>query len=224
MAMLMTNEVFARTWGERAGRRRRGVLAGRDRRASRRRARSSCSSPRPTGTWSGRSSSRASTTATTSGSTTGWSTRAPRPCAATCRPTPPTRSGCCASSRTTTSRARPRRSAPGQARAAAVVTSTLPGARLFHDGQLDGHRVHIPVFLGRGPDEPRRRRPARLLRAAAARRRRVRSAPRRLAAVRMHGLAGQRHAPPASSPGAGRRPAPATSWSSTSPASPPRPA
>jgi Alpha amylase, catalytic domain len=43
--------------------------------------------------------------------------------------------------------------APGPARAAAVVASTLPGARLFHDGQLDGHRVHIPVFLGRGPDE-----------------------------------------------------------------------
>jgi hypothetical protein len=43
---------------------------------------------------------------------------------------------------------------PAQARAAAVAFSTLPGARLFHDGQLDGHRVHIPVFLARGPDEP----------------------------------------------------------------------
>jgi len=32
--------------------------------------------------------------------------------------------------------------------------STLQGARLFHDGQLDGHRIRIPVFLGRGPDEP----------------------------------------------------------------------
>jgi hypothetical protein len=42
---------------------------------------------------------------------------------------------------------------PEQARAAAVVMSTLEGARLFHDGQLDGHRVRIPVFLGRGPDE-----------------------------------------------------------------------
>jgi glycosidase len=42
----------------------------------------------------------------------------------------------------------------GQARAAAVAASTLPGARLFHDGQLDGHRVHIPVFLDRGPAEP----------------------------------------------------------------------
>ena len=42
----------------------------------------------------------------------------------------------------------------GRARAAAVVASTVPGARLFHDGQLDGHRVHIPVFLARGPGEP----------------------------------------------------------------------
>jgi Alpha amylase, catalytic domain len=44
--------------------------------------------------------------------------------------------------------------APGQARAAAVVMSTLPGARLYHDGQLDGRRTHIPVSLGRGPNEP----------------------------------------------------------------------
>jgi hypothetical protein len=43
---------------------------------------------------------------------------------------------------------------PAQARAAAVATSTLQGARLYHDGQLDGHRIHIPVFLGRGPAEP----------------------------------------------------------------------
>ncbi len=43
--------------------------------------------------------------------------------------------------------------APAQARAAAVVMSTLQGARLYHDGQLDGRRTRIPVFLGRGPDE-----------------------------------------------------------------------
>jgi hypothetical protein len=41
-----------------------------------------------------------------------------------------------------------------QARAAAVVMSTLEGARLYHDGQLDGFRTHVPVFLGRAPDEP----------------------------------------------------------------------
>jgi glycosidase len=44
--------------------------------------------------------------------------------------------------------------AGGKARAAAVAFATLQGARLFHDGQLDGDMVHIPVFLDRGPDEP----------------------------------------------------------------------
>ena len=43
---------------------------------------------------------------------------------------------------------------PDRERAAAVAFSTLQGARLFHDGQLDGHRTRIPVFLARGPDEP----------------------------------------------------------------------
>ena len=42
-----------------------------------------------------------------------------------------------------------------RARAAAVVMSTIPGARLYHDGQLDGYRTHIPVFLARGPEEER---------------------------------------------------------------------
>lgn len=37
--------------------------------------------------------------------------------------------------------------------AAAVVTYTLPGLRLFHEGQLDGWRVKLPVQLGRRPDE-----------------------------------------------------------------------
>lgn len=39
-------------------------------------------------------------------------------------------------------------------RAAAVVTSTLPGARLFHEGQFEGRKVRVPVFLGRRPIEP----------------------------------------------------------------------
>ena len=43
---------------------------------------------------------------------------------------------------------------PEQARAAAVVMSTLEGARLYHDGQFEGRRVHVPVFLARAPDEP----------------------------------------------------------------------
>lgn len=39
-------------------------------------------------------------------------------------------------------------------KAAAVVTSTLPGARMFHEGQFEGRKVKLPVFLGRRPDEP----------------------------------------------------------------------
>ena len=38
--------------------------------------------------------------------------------------------------------------------AAAVVMSTLQGARLYHDGQLEGARTRVPIQLGRGPDEP----------------------------------------------------------------------
>ena len=39
-------------------------------------------------------------------------------------------------------------------RAAAVAMSTLPGARLYHHGQLHGARTHVPIQLGREPDEP----------------------------------------------------------------------
>ncbi|MET8151662.1 alpha-amylase family glycosyl hydrolase [Actinoplanes sp. NPDC049668] len=42
----------------------------------------------------------------------------------------------------------------GRDRAAAVAVATLPGATLWHDGQFDGRRVHLPVFLSRRPDEP----------------------------------------------------------------------
>jgi hypothetical protein len=43
---------------------------------------------------------------------------------------------------------------PARERAAAVTMATLPGARLFHEGQFEGRRVRLPVFLGRRPDEP----------------------------------------------------------------------
>ena len=36
-------------------------------------------------------------------------------------------------------------------------TLTQTGARLVHDGQFDGRKVRLPVFLGRYPDEPDRR-------------------------------------------------------------------
>jgi hypothetical protein len=31
---------------------------------------------------------------------------------------------------------------------------TLPGAKLLHEGQFEGRKVRLPVFLGRRPDEP----------------------------------------------------------------------
>ena len=43
---------------------------------------------------------------------------------------------------------------PGKARAAAVAILTLTGARLLHEGQFEGRKVRLPVFLGRRPDEP----------------------------------------------------------------------
>jgi glycosidase len=43
---------------------------------------------------------------------------------------------------------------PAKARAAAVTVSTLQGAVLFHDGQFEGRRLKLPVFLRRRPGEP----------------------------------------------------------------------
>ena len=43
---------------------------------------------------------------------------------------------------------------PEKERMAAVSTSTLPGAKLFHEGQFEGRKIKLPVFLGRRPEEP----------------------------------------------------------------------
>jgi hypothetical protein len=43
---------------------------------------------------------------------------------------------------------------PEKARAAAVTILTLPGAKLLHEGQFEGRKVRLPVFLGRRPEEP----------------------------------------------------------------------
>ena len=43
---------------------------------------------------------------------------------------------------------------PAKARAAAVTALTQAGARLVHEGQLEGRKVRLPVFLARRPDEP----------------------------------------------------------------------
>jgi hypothetical protein len=42
----------------------------------------------------------------------------------------------------------------GNGRAAAVVILTLTGAKLLHEGQFEGRKVRLPVFLGRRPAEP----------------------------------------------------------------------
>ena len=38
-----------------------------------------------------------------------------------------------------------------KARAVAVTFATVPGAKLFHEGQFEGWRVRLPVFLRRRP-------------------------------------------------------------------------
>jgi hypothetical protein len=43
---------------------------------------------------------------------------------------------------------------PPQHRAAALATFFVPGLRFFHEGQLEGRRVHVSMHLGRRPAEP----------------------------------------------------------------------
>jgi hypothetical protein len=42
----------------------------------------------------------------------------------------------------------------GKERVAAVAILTLMGAKLLHEGQFEGRKVRLPVFLGRRPAEP----------------------------------------------------------------------
>jgi hypothetical protein len=42
---------------------------------------------------------------------------------------------------------------PDKSRAAAVAIATLPGAKLFHQGQFEGRKIKLPVQLGRQPEE-----------------------------------------------------------------------
>jgi len=44
--------------------------------------------------------------------------------------------------------------APGKHRAAAVITFLCPGLRFFHQGQLEGAKIRLPVHLCRRPVEP----------------------------------------------------------------------
>jgi hypothetical protein len=41
----------------------------------------------------------------------------------------------------------------GKEEAAALTSATIPGARLFHEGQFEGRTVRTPVFLGRRAEE-----------------------------------------------------------------------
>jgi glycosidase len=43
---------------------------------------------------------------------------------------------------------------PAKERVAALTMATVPGARLFHEGQFEGRKIRVPVFLGRRPTEP----------------------------------------------------------------------
>ena len=43
---------------------------------------------------------------------------------------------------------------PEKERAAALTMATLTGVKMFHEGQFEGRKVRLPVFLGRRPDEP----------------------------------------------------------------------
>jgi len=42
---------------------------------------------------------------------------------------------------------------PAKERAFALTIGTLPGIKLFHEGQFEGRKMRLPVFLGRRPDE-----------------------------------------------------------------------
>jgi hypothetical protein len=41
-------------------------------------------------------------------------------------------------------------------RAFALTIATLPGIKMFHEGEFEGRTVRLPVFLGRRPQEPER--------------------------------------------------------------------
>ena len=228
----MLDDVFVRTWGDRAaggpspdgGR---GLLADGDRRRCGRATRTWCSGPRRTGTSSRCSSSRASTPATTSGSTTGSCTREP---ASSIRAHLGADAGYQAHTvRFVENHDEPRLAATlpptrGDG-AAAVVALTLPGVALLHEGQADGRRVRVPVTLGRRPDEPLDAELGRGM--AGARRARRRPASRRVGARRRRRLARQPLVRAPRRLDVDRRRIHATSSSSTSPtggrrAGPPR--
>ena len=100
-------------------------------------------------------------------------------------------------------------------RAAAVATLTQTGARLVHDGQFDGRKVRLPVFLGRYPDEPTDRELSAFYRHAAGGLEGSHFPHRHLGALRLHGMARQRHHRQSRGLVLGRRTADGSSWSTS---------
>ena len=154
MAMLLTNDVFSRTWGGRTGPRRRRSFGPRSSASCANAIPRRCLSPRLTGTSNGNCSSRVSISATTSGSTTGSWPPSPAPYEAIYGADIGYQSRLL---RFLENHDEPRvaeRMPPEAERAAAIAIATLPGATMWHEGQFEGRRVRPPVFLARRPDEP----------------------------------------------------------------------
>ena len=110
--------------------------------------------PKPIGTSSGSCNKKDSISVTTSGSTIVWSTKTLKAFVSTSTPIFAYQSKLL---RFLENHDEPRAAsvfAPAKERAAAVATSTLLGARMFHEGQLEGRKVRLPVFLSRRPHEP----------------------------------------------------------------------
>jgi hypothetical protein len=154
MAMLLMNNVFAQTWAGRAGAcAGNGVLAHRDQRGQERNIRASCLSPKLIGIWSGSCNSRASISVTTRGSMIAWNTISRRVFVSISVPISLPGEAV----RFIENHDEPRAAAvfsPAKARAAAITMATIPGAKLFHEGQFEGRRIKVPTFLGRRPQEP----------------------------------------------------------------------
>ena len=90
-------------------------------------------------------------------------------------------------------------------RAAAVTVATLPGGTLWHEGQFEGRRVRLPVFLARRPTEPPDARLAGWYRRPAGVGGGPPGARRGMAAARSQRLAGQPVLPQPDRLGLGRR-------------------
>ena len=147
MAMLMLNNIFERTWGARAGAKPADDYWATVIPAIKAKSPSSGSSPRPTGTSSGNCNSRVLISATTRNSMTGWNTATPRACVSTFLADSSYQEKMV---RFIENHDEPRAAATfpdGKGRAAAVAILTLTGARLLHEGQFEGRKVRLPVFL-----------------------------------------------------------------------------